>query len=118
MSRTNGIDFVAPSKSHTSPEPEPRTLYSWDLTICQIAVTLKQTDPPIWRRILLHQDTRLPKFHRILQCVMGWKNYYVHEFHIGPLKSGTPVVEERYDVLSERDVKLNDIGDGDPVSFE
>jgi hypothetical protein len=25
----------------------------------------------------------------------GWKNYHVHEFHIGPLKSGTPVVKER-----------------------
>lgn len=118
VSRTNVIDFVAPRKAPTPAEPEPRKLYSWDLTICQIAVTLKHTDPPIWRRILVHQDTGLPKFHRILQCVMGWKNYHLHEFHIGPLKFGKPVAEEHYDVLSERNVKLSHIGDGDPLSFE
>jgi pRiA4b ORF-3-like protein len=80
--RTNVIEFVAPGKASAPAEPESRELFSWDLTICQIAVTLQRTDPPIWRRILVHEDIRLPKFHRIPQCVMGWENYHLHEFHV------------------------------------
>jgi Plasmid pRiA4b ORF-3-like protein len=96
----------------------PQYIASWDYTICQIKVTLKYVNPPIWRRILVHEDTKLPKFHRILQCVMGWQNYHLHEFLIGPLSFGKPFLDEHYDILSESNVKLGHIAHDGEVTFE
>jgi len=115
----NGVVIEFPSPGEVGvPADAPDTLPSWDLTICQIKVTLKYVNPPIWRRILVHQETKLPKFHRILQCVMGWRNYHLHESHIGPIKFGEPVPDEHYNVLSERNVRLSHLERGDEVTFE
>jgi len=35
-------------------------------------------------------DTTLAKFHRILQCVMGWKDAHLHEFMIQGQRYGVP----------------------------
>jgi hypothetical protein len=48
--------------------------------IFQFKVTLKYSDPPIWRRFLVLSDISFDYFHRILQLVMGWEDYHVYEF--------------------------------------
>lgn len=53
-----------------------------DVDIYQIKVTLKHSDPPIWRRIQVSSNTTLHKFHRILQVVMGWYDSHLHQFII------------------------------------
>src|SRR5712692_4367244 len=50
--------------------------------IYQIKVTLLDLQPPIWRRVQVSSDTTLAKLHRILQCVMGWKDAHLHQFVI------------------------------------
>lgn len=57
-------------------ETKNRVLY-------QLKVTLHDVHPPIWRRLQVWDDTTLPQLHRILQVVMGWEDYHLHEFHIG-----------------------------------
>lgn len=52
--------------------------------IYQLKVTLKNSKPPIWRRIQVAGDTSLDKLHLILQTVMGWENDHLHQFKIGP----------------------------------
>jgi Plasmid pRiA4b ORF-3-like protein len=49
----------------------------------QIKVTLKDIDPPIWRRILVSCETTLSQLHDIIQAAMGWQNSHVHLFEIG-----------------------------------
>lgn len=49
----------------------------------QLKVTLRDIDPPIWRRIHVWEDTTLGQLHHILQIVMGWEDYHLHEFKIG-----------------------------------
>lgn len=61
----------------TSPKP------SESAKIYQIKVTLQGSQPPIWRRFLVHGDTTLGKLHWILQVVMGWDNDHMHQFHVG-----------------------------------
>jgi hypothetical protein len=48
----------------------------------QLEVTLEGTHPPIWRRILVPGNTTLLKLHDILQIVMGWRDYHLHQFTI------------------------------------
>lgn len=49
----------------------------------QLKVTLRDIQPPIWRRIQVWEDTTWAQLHTILQIVMGWEDYHFHEFVIG-----------------------------------
>jgi hypothetical protein len=49
----------------------------------QLKVTLGDIQPPIWRRIVVWEDATLAQLHRILQIVMGWEDYHLHQFEIG-----------------------------------
>jgi hypothetical protein len=57
--------------------------------IYQFKVTLKESDPPIWRRIQV-PDSTLGELHEVLQVVMGWEDSHLHQFivrgeYYGPL---------------------------------
>jgi Plasmid pRiA4b ORF-3-like protein len=67
----------------------------------QIKVTLRDIDPPIWRRIQVWEDTTLSQLHQILQIVMGWEDCHLHEFMIGRRLYSIPDVD---DDLYERKV--------------
>jgi hypothetical protein len=58
--------------------------------IYQIKVSLKNTHPPVWRRILVPDNTTLLKLHDILQIAMGWKDYHLHIFTIDGMFYGDP----------------------------
>lgn len=49
-------------------------------TTYQLLVTLRDSTPLIWRRIQVPGTTTLAKLHRILQIVMGWEEYHLHQF--------------------------------------
>jgi hypothetical protein len=63
--------------------------------IYQIKVTLRGTDPPIWRRLLVPADFTLEQLHRVLQRAMGWTESHLHDFRIGRQRFGTPDPMER-----------------------
>ncbi len=57
--------------------------------IYQFKVTLKESHPPIWRRIQV-PDCTLGELHEVLQVVMGWEDCHLHQFivrgeYFGPL---------------------------------
>ena len=58
------------------------------MTIYRIHVSLLDIKPLIWRRVELSGQTTLKQFHRILQIVMGWENYHLHEFLVGTKRYG------------------------------
>lgn len=58
--------------------------------IYQVKVTLRHSQPPIWRRIQVAGDTRLDQLHLILQTVMGWDNYHLHQFIVENSYYGEP----------------------------
>src|SRR5208337_2168137 len=47
--------------------------------IYQFKVTLKDSDPPIWRLIQI-PDCTLGELHEVLQVVMGWDDCHLHQF--------------------------------------
>jgi len=48
--------------------------------IYQIHILLKNSKPRIWRRVIISSDTLLSDLHKIIQTVMGWENYHLHQF--------------------------------------
>jgi hypothetical protein len=54
----------------------------------QIKITLDNTKPAIWRRILVESDTTFFKLHHIIQIAMGWANYHLFEFKIAGYRIG------------------------------
>lgn len=88
--------------------------------IYQIKVTLKESTPPIWRRILVSGGTSLHKLHLILQASMGWDNYHLHMFEIAGQTYGDPA-EDPDDELGAQDetqVTLRDLGLAPGAAFE
>jgi len=48
--------------------------------IYQLRITLIESRPRIWRRILVEEDILLSDLHKIIQTTMGWTNSHLHQF--------------------------------------
>lgn len=78
-------------------------------SIYQIKVTLKDSDPPIWRQIEVPSHITLYKMHRILQIVMGWNNSHLHEFQIAGSSYGEKHPEYGLEMKTERRARLDEL---------
>lgn len=63
--------------------------------IYQVKVTLRDTRPPIWRRLLVPAGLTLDALHDALQLAMGWDNSHLHEFRIGQQRFGESDPDDR-----------------------
>jgi hypothetical protein len=84
--------------------PKPTSIY-------QIKVTLNDSKPPIWRRILVADTATLLQLHYILQIVMGWADYHLHMFTINGQIYGNPEDDEfgNMGTKNESRFKLNQL---------
>src|SRR3989304_2463809 len=80
-----------------------------DIYVYQMRIALEDISPPIWRRIQVTSDTTLGKLHRILQIIMGWSDYHLHEFIIDNIHYGEPDPDSMYKVEKEKNVKLSKV---------
>lgn len=48
--------------------------------IYQIKITLNNSKPPIWRRLLIDSRYHLDDLHAIIQDAMGWEYSHLHQF--------------------------------------
>lgn len=51
--------------------------------IYQIKITLADSKPPIWRRLLIDSRYHLDDLDAIIQDAMGWSNSHLHQFYHG-----------------------------------
>ena len=51
--------------------------------VYQIKVSLRGAKPPIWRRLLVRDNTSLHGLHQIIQDAMGWQNCHLYHFDTG-----------------------------------
>ena len=54
--------------------------------VYQLKVTLRRAKPPIWRRLLVTDDTYLDRLHLIIQDAMGWQNCHLYQFDTGSFR--------------------------------
>lgn len=52
----------------------------------QLKVSLREAKPPIWRRLLVKDNTSLHRLHRIIQDAMGWQNCHLYHFDTGEIR--------------------------------
>ncbi len=90
----------------------PRAQQPSDLSVYQLKVTLRDSKPPIWRRIQVTSDTRLSMLHRVLQVVMGWEGAHLHQFMAHGLYYGTPHPDFGFEVNNENKVSLQQVVSG------
>ncbi|WP_191554183.1 plasmid pRiA4b ORF-3 family protein [Brevundimonas aurantiaca] len=58
--------------------------------IALIHVQLDNAEPAIWRRFAAPVTTTLKGLHDLIQAAMGWQDYHLWEFEIGPHRYGDP----------------------------
>jgi len=77
--------------------------------IYQLKVTLAGIEPPIWRRIQVPAYVTLARLHDVLQVVMGWWDYHLHEFIVGEDHYGVPHPDYMSEMKDERRARLHQI---------
>lgn len=79
----------------------------------QIKITLRDTKPPIWRRVLVPAGVTLADLHRIVQVAMGWQDSHLHLFEVGTERYGMPDPDDDLlELRDERRVRLDDVVSG------
>jgi hypothetical protein len=75
----------------------------------QLKVTLRDSHPPIWRRVQVPKELTLERLHDVLQIVMGWTDSHLHQFKLGDRYYGTPDPDAPFEVISEKRVRLDKV---------
>ncbi|WP_354681178.1 plasmid pRiA4b ORF-3 family protein [Cupriavidus plantarum] len=85
-----------------------------------LRIELQGIHPPVWRRFVVPAEILLPKLHKVIQAVMGWENYHLHQFRFGTAIFGTPSEEFLEDpTRSEKGVRLvNALGTATDFVYE
>jgi hypothetical protein len=50
--------------------------------VYQLKITIKDIEPPIWRRIVIPSSITFFKFHKIIQAAFGWQDYHLFAFEL------------------------------------
>ncbi len=81
--------------------------------IYQFKVTLKESHPPIWRRIQV-PDCTLGELHEVLQVVWDWGNSHLHQFIVNRKYFGEATHDDLdMEVEDEDGIGLSDIYTGE-----
>jgi hypothetical protein len=85
--------------------------------IYQLKVTLRDSRPPIWRRLLVSDTINLFDLHKIIQLAMGWTNSHLHQFIINGEYYSIPSDEDWKPVIDEREYQIAKIAPNEQRKF-
>lgn len=77
-------------------------------TSVELKVTLRDVEPPIWRRIEMPGTATLEDLHLAIQVAMGWQTEHLHQFIVGKARYGAAGAE--LDGGDQRGVTLEGLG--------
>jgi hypothetical protein len=98
-----------PSRSTRSTPPD---------LVYQLKIVLRESQPPVWRRIQVPAAMPLNRLHRTLQVAMGWTDAHLHEFAIAGRRYREPHDEDDSpDIVNERTVTLRHVAPGERGQF-
>lgn len=81
----------------------------------QLRVWLLDSEPKIWRRLVVDPRLTLEQLHTVLQISFGWENAHLHEFHAKDgTRFGPPALDDGFGLygdvfVDERDVVLSGV---------
>src|SRR4051795_5020905 len=76
-------------------------------TPLSLKVTLRDTKPPVWRRLLIPGEMTLGDLHQAIQAAMGWDGGHLHAFDIAGRQYGDP--DSLDEVADEERLTLNKV---------
>lgn len=76
--------------------------------VLQLEIVLEEVNPRVCRRLLVSNTMTLEALTKVLERVMGWESYHLHEFEIDGISYGVPDPEFPRDVRDERGRRLSD----------
>jgi hypothetical protein len=85
--------------------------------IYQLKITLRDSRPPIWRRVLVPGGFSLRKLHQVVQIAMGWTDSHLHQFTVGGIYYGEPHPDDEMEMSDERRFTLNQIAPREKSKF-
>jgi Plasmid pRiA4b ORF-3-like protein len=74
--RADGRMAAMANTKHAKPGPHAAT----GRTVHTIKVTLRGSQPPIWRRLEVPSGSTLQQLHNIIQSAFGWEDYHMWAF--------------------------------------
>jgi hypothetical protein len=80
-----------------------------DTNVYQLKVTIMDTRPPVWRRVVVPADMTLARLHDVFQAAFGWWDCHLHEFEIGGVRYGVDDGEGWEPPDDERRTRLADV---------
>lgn len=60
--------------------PSRRRHRRTDVVTYRVRIDLKETKPPLWRRLELSSDLLLDEVHQVIQAAFGWTDSHLHQF--------------------------------------
>jgi hypothetical protein len=66
----------------------------------QIKIELIDSEPLIWRRVVIPADVTFRRLHDTIQFSMGWRDYHLYEFEFPQEKLRITNDEESYEYLN------------------
>lgn len=82
-----------------------------------LRITLRDIQPPIWRRVVVRADTSLAELHEILQDVVGWQNYPLWGFMVGQTLYEAPDPEASGEDATKTTLKNLSLGAGSTFDY-
>ncbi len=71
------------------------------MTAMQLKITLQDSRPPIWRRVLVNSEATFWDLHSIIQDLFGWQDEHLHNFR--PFYKGAKEKRVYFEVPREND---------------
>jgi hypothetical protein len=56
--------------------------------LIELRIELLDVKPVVWRTFIVPGSMTLEKVHRVIQAVMGWQDYHLHEFRFDATRYG------------------------------
>jgi hypothetical protein len=75
-------------------------------SICELKITLRRIEPPIWRQVRVPSSVSLYAVHAVIQAAFGWTDSHLHEFRIGDAVYAEDNEYEEREVLDEYQTTL------------
>jgi hypothetical protein len=81
------------------------------LPVYELKISLRGSNPEIWRRVQLPGSIQLNRLHDVFQVVMGWTDSHLHQFVDAPIVYSVPSGDDysRVERLDERRFCLAEI---------
>ncbi len=82
--------------------------------VFQLRIVLEGSKPPIWRRVLVPAELKLPDLHGVIQLAMGWQDAHLYHFMVGTRQEGLRGYGDPYLL----DIDLWQLGEGHFIDDE